>query len=171
MAENVWGALQDKQFWSGMADEVRRTPFKLGNWGKEFINIADRASDESNKAYPGQDWDSTQKNALRHSLWTGMNAQHFGGGELGGALARVVGVGWEGLNGTGLFTDPKIQEDTRHDLNANSVGIREAMKTDNQDELVQQLKKLSASAKREKPPAFYEGTPGHLTYTESKPKR
>lgn len=89
-----------------------------------FMKIADTASGAADKAFPGQDWDNTQRNAARHSIWTALMANELGGGPIARGVAKGVGYANEGiglLNGSNLTANGA--RDMRHDLNNNAVGL------------------------------------------------
>jgi hypothetical protein len=89
-----------------------------------FFEIADKASNSSREAFPGQDWDNSQRNAARHSIWTALMANQLGGGPIARGVAKGVGYLNEGIGLVNASNLTKAgSEDMRHDLNNNAVGL------------------------------------------------
>jgi hypothetical protein len=96
---------------------------EYSGWNK-FMELNDKASKASGDAFPGQDWDNTQRNAARHSIWMGLIANQLGGGPIARTAAKGLGYANEAIglvNGQNTTREGAI--DMRHDLNNNAVGL------------------------------------------------
>lgn len=127
-----------------------------------------KAVDASEEAFPGQPWDSSQKNALRHSLATGLWTQRLGGTWLSGKAAQLMGQVWEATSPKLYGDDTAHKTDTLHDLNNNAVGAQAGQRTVNEESLINALTRMVKEAKAEVPPKFLESERDHLTYTKNK---
>lgn len=115
---------------------------------------ADPAAKISQAQFPGQDWDNTQRNALRHALWIGGTARALGASPdnpvrtpIAQGLARILGYTNE-LPTLGQLDNPAQIRDTLHDLNNNAVGLSVAgsAKTDEEFRRILIAKAMSARA-------------------------
>lgn len=144
------------------------------DWFKGIAAIPERADRIAETMYPNDARDSSQKNAFRHALGTGLMSQHFGAGSgpvgnvVGPAVGKGAGYLWEAL---GYALDPQkvankaYNTDTLHDLNANAIGASLAGKTSDPNVLVNQLRSLVDSSRQQQPPSALSTSPGYLTYT------
>lgn len=172
--DNIFGALADSQFWKDVGNNAR--PSNLYAQLQKFGDIAHQADSIAEQEFPNSARDSSTKNAFRHALGTGLIAQHLGasnGGLQGVAaatLAKVAGYGWELMGADkymGSMQDPQpnaYRTDTKHDLNANSIGASMAMGTD-QAGLIDALRTMAKQSVVAKPPGIFESSPGYLTRT------
>jgi hypothetical protein len=141
---------------------------RLSGYDK-FMNLADMASQSSREAFPGQEWDNTQRNAARHSIWTALMANQMGGGPIARGVARGVGYANEGiglLNGDNLTRTGAI--DMRHDLNNNAVGLNTLADLNKQGPATEQqiIAALLEKARRSmlvSAPSVFERDVGELT--------
>ena len=158
---NRFGVFGDPQFWKDMGNNASGMVSNLRSYG----DLPAQASDIAEHHFPGSARDGSTKNAFRHALGTGMLAQRLGGGMIGAGVAKAVGYGWEGL---GMLdganrNNPKFRDDSLHDLNANAIGAATARKTNNQEELVQALKRLALESVPAQPPGAFAPSPGYMT--------
>jgi len=160
-------AMGDPKFWGELGRAYVDAPKKAMKWVEELEQIPNRASGIAEERFPDSVRDASTKNAFRHSLGTGMMAQHMGGGEVGAALAQAAGYLWESPRVLDFIRDPKHRDETMHDLNANYVGARTATETANQQELIEALDFMARQSKQQAapPPGAY--GPNHRTLTRS----
>ena len=136
-------SLLDPEYWASVGDNANRLlddPMAQATALKQtLMQPAYTASLLSKQQFPGQDWDLTQRNALRHATWVGGMARAMGAGPdapiltpIAQGLAKGAGYANEGisyaeriLKGEPL-DDPAYVNDTLHDLNANAVGAQVA---------------------------------------------
>jgi hypothetical protein len=130
---------------------------------QELQDIPRKADRIAERRFPNSARDRSTKNAFRHALGTGMVTHHLGGGILGAVGAKLAGYAWEVPNLLTKQDNPEVQEDVRHDLNANAIGAAVATKVGSQEELIQQLDWLARRAKVGKPPSIFELSDGQLT--------
>lgn len=166
MANEFLRAVQDRQFWNEMGTAFQTAPRRFVSELKALGRIPGQADRIAEEMFPDSARDSSTKNAFRHALGTGMLAQGLGGGDVGAALAKMAGYGWEALGAKDLITSAAHREDTRHDLNANAIGAAIASQTQSQQDLVNALAKMARTSRNEQPPAAYAPSPGYMTRTE-----
>lgn len=159
-------AVSQSDLWKGMQQVFAATPAGMA-WGtlKDVSEIPSRADQIAEEQFPDSARDASRKNAFRHALGTGMLTQKLGGNALSAAAAKGIGYVWEGLGHKKYRDDPEYRTDTRHDLNANAIGAREAMESETQERMIQRLKTLADASRKESPPLLYEASPGYLTQT------
>ena len=126
-----------------------------------------KASDVAEQTFPGQQWDFSQKNALRHSLATGLWAQRLGGNWLSGKAAQAMGQAWEAVDPRQYGKDIAHRLDTLHDLNNNAVGADAGVRAVNEESLINALVSMAKQARNEAPPKLGQDSPGYLTYTQN----
>ena len=129
---------------------------------KTFANQAD---DIAEQHFPNSARDASDKNAFRHALGTGMLTRELGGGPMAATLAKMAGYGWEALGAKQFLTDPRHQEDTRHDLNANNIGASVATQVRDEAELVARLKAMAQGSVASAPPGIFQRGVPHMTHT------
>ena len=134
----------------------------MAKWGR-IKNLTGEADRIAEREFPNSERDSSQKNAFRHSLGTGMLTQELGGNPISAELAKRAGYIWEGLGLEENIQNPKYRQDTYHDLNANALGAIEGTKAKNQQELIAALKTMAQNSKVEAPPSFWQSSPGYMT--------
>lgn len=144
-------------------------------WAKHLLSLPKQADDAAEAEFPDSARDSSVKNSYRHALGTGLLAQELGANEGGvrGAvaqgLAKAAGYGWEAL---GYATDPAhakdkaYNTDTKHDLNSNAVGAKQAGLSATREELARRLKAMALQSPPVEAPGFFESSPGYLSRTE-----
>jgi hypothetical protein len=160
MEVNQKNAMGDSGYWAGVSQRAAAAYDSLKNFG----SIPTRADGIAEQEFPNSARDASTKNAFRHALGTGMMTQALGGGQLGGALAKGAGYLWEGLGAKDFIDNrPGYREDTKHDLNANSVGATVGQQTINQQELINALRGLAANAPLQQAPGIFAPSPGYLT--------
>ena len=164
MAIDLFGVIADSQFWKDMGKNARNLPANVYASLDRYGKIPGRADAIAEELFPGSARDSSTKNSFRHALGTGMLTQELGGGPVGAGLAKGAGYLWEALGASG-WGDPKVRADTLHDLNANALGARKAMSTNNQAELVKALHDMAIQGVPANPPGIFERSPGYLTRT------
>lgn len=142
---------------------------------EQLRSIPAQASNQAEQIIPGQAWNETQFNALRHSLGAAEVAQALGAtqggirGTLAGLATKGLGYGWESLDGFGLMDGEA--RDTKHDLNNNAVGIQMAQQignqggspADQQAAVIQALTKAALASRLQDPPGFFQPSVGYLT--------
>lgn len=147
-------------YWAGVSQRAAAAYDSLKNFG----SIPERADGIAEQAYPGFARDASTKNAFRHALGTGMMTQALGGGQIGGALAKGAGYLWEGLGAKDFIDNrPGYRADTLHDLNANAIGATAGQQTTNQQELINALRGMAATAPQQPAPGFFAPSSGYLT--------
>lgn len=203
MEPSVSGAIRDPSFWKNMGSnsiDVLRSlsnfggavgqSVKQGSFGPVIGSIGDgigpaidhlmqpanRASAASKDVFPKQDWDNTQRNALRHSLWVGGMAKAMGAGPdspvltpLAQTAAKGFGYLHEGISNThDMFTGQTRPiahaRDTRHDLNNNAVGAEMAGYARDDQELLRALSNMAVTARAGKPVGMDAMSDGRLSY-------
>ena len=80
-------------------------------------------------------------------------------------LAKMAGYGWEALGAKQFLADPRYQEDTRHDLNANNIGASVATQVRDEAELVVRLKAMAQGSVASAPPGIFQRGVPHMTHT------
>ena len=154
----------------------------MSNYGGSAVDYmmqpAHRASKASQAMYPGQDWDNSQRNALRHSMWIGGMAQAMGAGPdnpirtpLAQVAAKGLGVAHEGISNAydwweGKAPTPAQSRDTRHDLNNNAIGAEMAGYTKDNDGLLRALSAMSANGRAGAPVGMLAMSDGRLSYDQ-----
>jgi hypothetical protein len=150
----------NNSYWVGVGQRLNNAYESL----KHFGSIPSQADGIAEQAFPGSARDASTKNAFRHALGTGMMTQALGGGQMGGALAKGAGYLWEGLGAKDLIDNRKgYREDALHDLNANAVGARVGQQTMNQQDLINTLRGLAATAPQQQAPGFFASIQGATT--------
>lgn len=179
-------AIKDPAFWrelgSNAVNMVRDPVDQTSKAIDVLMQPADRASEVSRREYPTQDWDLTQRNALRHSLWVGGMARAMGAGPenpirtpIATTAAKGVGYANEAISylkrvKDGRDTqDPEYVRDTLHDLNNNSVGAAAAAKSGSEEEMEARLIAASRSARRGAPPGLLEPASSRLSADPDSP--
>lgn len=156
----------------GLQDPTDPSP--LG-WAKHLLSLPKQADDAAEAQFPDSARDSSVKNAYRHALGTGLLALELGANEGGvrGAvakgLAKAAGYGWEAIGyatAPALAKDKAYNTDTKHDLNANAVGAKQAGLSATREELARRLKRMALKSAPAEGPEFFETSPGYLTRTE-----
>ena len=138
-------------------------------WWDELRSFANNASDEAERRFPDQERDSSQKNAFRHALGAGRLAQLLGSNSgipiVSGAArgaAKMAGYLWEDMSGPENWGS----EDSRHDLNANAIGIAQSSQAKDMQSLADSLASFAQGARKELPPSPYEKARPYFTYTK-----
>jgi hypothetical protein len=148
-------------------------PSALG-WAKHLLSLPKQADDAAEAQFPDSARDSSVKNAYRHALGTGLLAQELGANEGGvrGAvaqgLAKAAGYGWEAIGyatAPAQAKDKAYNTDTRHDLNANAVGAKQAGLSATREELARRLKAMALQSPPVEAPGFFATSPGYLSRT------
>lgn len=118
-----------------------------------------RAGDVSRAAFPQQDWELSQRNALRHAAWVGGMAQAMGASPdnpiatpFAQTAAKAAGYLHEGISATHDWFTGKPRgvdqaRDTLHDFNNNAVGAKAAGLTRNNQELYNALTSMAVNAR------------------------
>jgi hypothetical protein len=173
-------AVKDPTFWNEIKNSaVNLVTNPVDQYHKTIdavLTPADRASEVSKREYPTQDWDLTQRNALRHSMWVGGMARAMGAGAdnprwSGLATSAAKGVGYANEAASYLkrikdgqsTDDPEYVRDTLHDLNANAVGTMAAAKATSDEDFENQLIDASKNARRGAPVGLLNMTDGRLS--------
>lgn len=141
------------------------TPQPVVDKFARLSNLTSRADAIAEENFPNSARDSSQKNAFRHALGTGMLTHELGGGYIAEALAKRAGNIWEGIGLQKIIDDPKHRVDSQHDTNANALGAYTARNTHSQADLVNALRKMAWESKEEAPPSFWQASPGYMTRT------
>ena len=162
---NQFGVFGDPQFWKDLGSNAKTLPETVMTALQKYGQIPEQADRIAEETFPGSARDSSVKNAFRHALGTGMLAQELGGGPVGAGLAKGAGYLWEGLGAMKFIDDPKHRADTLHDLNANALGVRTAMSTGTQEELVKALQQMALRSVPVQAPGVFSRSPGYLTHT------
>lgn len=140
---------------SDWLDFIKQLPQEWGNramnYGRDLLSTDVQATDAANQRFPDEPWNSSAKNAFRHSAATGMLAQKLGGGQAGYLASKGAGYLWELLDAGKFMRDAAHREDTLHDLNANAIGAREATRYKTQTELLDALEGYVRNARAEYP--------------------
>lgn len=177
------GPFGDPAFWQGLKTTASNVYTSLKDFGNSVVQPAidyamqpaERASIASRDAFPGQPWDGSQRNALRHSLWVGGMAQAMGAGSdhpfispFAQAVAQDAGYAHEGISNAFDWMQGKNQDmfhsrDTLHDLNNNAVGALAAGRTRNNEELLRALTDMAINARRGVPVGMFSPTDGRLS--------
>lgn len=115
--------------WEDFGNVIKQTA--AGQYVTDFMRIPGKANAIAERKFPGDDRDSSIKNAYRHALGTGMVANHLGGGWPGAIGAKLLGHGWERMKyfGLGDGVNAAAINDERHDYNANAIGAATVMRT------------------------------------------
>lgn len=144
-----------------------------------LVKATDTASQVSRREFPDQNWDNSQRNALRHSMWIGGMAKAMGAGPdspylsiPAQALAKGIGYANEGatylmnLSGYGgaPASDVTYRRDTLHDLNNNAVGAAVAGMARTPEEMRAILTNMAYQAKGGRPVGKFEASNGKLSY-------
>lgn len=150
---------------------VDPTDPSFSGWVKYMLSLPEQADASAEATFPGSARDSSIKNAYRHSLGTGLLAQNLGAsdgglkGALAAAFAKLAGYGWEAAGGYKNLTEHGAMTDAEHDLNANAIGARAAMQTDDPNVLAQVLMEKASKSRIERPPMTWQSSPGYMTRT------
>jgi hypothetical protein len=153
--------------WNAYAPEAAKVPVAaaLDKFGR-LSSFASRASDIAEREFPNSPRDSSDKNAFRHALGTGILTRELGGNQISGLAAKMAGYGWEAMDAKRLIKDPQHRTDTLHDLNANAIGANYAAYPQTEAELIARLKTVAQAAPMEQPPSLFSGKRNHMTRTE-----
>ena len=170
MTGNVFGPMGDPQFWGDVGRNAVN-PSKLLSTLKGFgtsavdavvdpiMRPAYRAGDISKAAFPEQDWELSQRNALRHSAWVGGMAQAMGASPdnpiatpFAQLAAKGAGYAHEVISSaddwfTGKPRGAAESRDTSHDFNNNAVGAEVAGRTRNNEDLYRALTSMAVNAR------------------------
>lgn len=166
--KNMMGPMGDPQFWKDVGSNAVSPFNSLKNYGQHVLSIPARADYIASNEFPlsATPRDHGTGNAFRHALGTGMLAQEFGGGPVAAAAAKGIGYLWEGLNPKALVTSAKHRSDTLNDLNANALGATVARQTNNNQELIEALKKMALQSVPSQAPGFFSPSPGYMTRSD-----
>ncbi len=185
MADNTYGPMGNPSFWGSVKNGASNLVDTLKGYGgiaaDAFMAPANRASQFSQATFPGQDWDNSQRNALRHSLWIGGVAQAMGAGPDNPVLTPVAQVAAKGLgyiheglsNSWDAFKNAHQgdgglhDQDTRHDLNANAVGAEMAGYAKTPEELQRVLANMAVTARQGAPVGMFQMSDGRLSFDPS----
>ncbi len=168
---NNYGPFGDPVFWKDIGNRAV-DPKGIFNTLKGFGDSASeqamapayRAGDLSREAFPEQEWDNTQRNALRHSLWVGSLAKAMGASPdnpvrtpIAQGFAKLAGYGHEALSGFNalrqgqdIFSADRLR-DTGHDLNNNAVGAAVAGRAKDATQMNEILTQMAINARRGQP--------------------
>lgn len=182
MDKGIFGALGDKQFWGDMARNAmdpQKIVDTLSGFGNSVIDTAmqpaHRASKVSQQVFPNQDWELSQRNALRHSAWIGGMAQAMGASPdnpirtpLAQTAAKALGYAHEGFSAandwfTGKPRGPEVKRDTLHDFNNNAIGAEMAGHTRNSEDLYRALAAMAVNARMGAPVSGFSLSDGRLS--------
>ena len=141
----------------------------VGDWWNDLRSFANQADDEAERRFPNQERDASQKNAFRHALGAGRLAQLLGSNSdipiVSGAArgaAKMAGYLWEDMSGPANWGTV----DSRHDLNANAIGIAQSSQAKDMTSLADSLASFAQGARKELPPNAYEKARPFFTYTK-----
>lgn len=160
--------MADNSMWNSQELASLMQPLK-DKWQRltTFANSADQIANDN---FPGSARDSSEMNAFRHALGTGMLARELGGGPVASTAAKLAGYGWEGVGALQQLYDkgqisPAYKLDTLHDLNANSHGAAQAQLATSEADLINRLKALAQSSVQTTPPGAFESAVPYMTRT------
>ena len=191
---NALGPAGDSTFWSDVASNATnpsQIADTLAGYGMDAIKLAARpimkpayrASKLSQDVFPNQEWDNSQRNALRHSAWIGGLAQAMGASPdnpirtpIAQTIAKGLGYGHELVSAlddyrTGKVAGPAQKRDTLHDLNNNAIGAEMAGHTRNNEDLYRALAAMAVNARMGEPVGRFSMSDGRLSADqEASPK-
>lgn len=136
---------------------------------------ANRASKLSQGVFPEQDWELSQRNALRHSAWVGGMAQAMGAHPdnpirtpLAQLAAKGLGYGHEMASALDGWIEnrprgAKEKRDTLHDLNNNAIGAEMAGMTRNNEDLYRALSAMAVNSRMGAPVSGFSLSDGRLS--------